>query len=639
MDRRTVEESSPRRTVVPTDNASIAEPAEIRWLSALLSALALVFLGLGIVALLVHFVPYAKASAFLESHLSSRGSPGSVPIRLTEGVYNRFVGRLPIATCVFGLCGVILALFRRKLAGFLRDIPSEWIGIGNSLRRQFHGGTETLLEVSAVFIVFAIGVFLRLWHLGRPVRFDEAWTYVDFASRPLVLVLSRYPVPNNHLLNTLLVHCSTRLFGNTIFGLRAPAFVAGCLAILAAWLVGRVLYGSLAGILAAGCVAALPTFIEFSINARGYALQWLSILACMGFAAVLQENPSLKAAWLGLVVAAVAGIYAIPTTLLAVIGIFAWMLGPTVTDGNAAERKQLIRKVVLASVAIALPCMLLYLPPILVSGPAAVAAQSTVAFQRESTLAAGMEHMAQCARVYWTEGVPPAAIWILVGGLCTGLFFHHKLSKNRVPITIALFLVAAMFAWAHHVFGFPRVWSYLFLSAVITASAGISLVVRYLTGRSRIRQVALAAVISVTLSLFVATSLLHQGVLFTTNETGRIVDSDEIVNFLRTELRPGDSLVSNAMIEYEVLRRDPRLYASLSNPQDASRVLAVVVKHTGSTELCNTEEQVARMAAQDTADPATLAERIDLSEYKRPELRAKFLTSTVYSLKRMKSTQ
>ena len=40
------------------------------------------------------------------------------------------------------------------------------------------------------------------------------------------------------------------------------------------------------------------------------------------------------------------------------------------------------------------------------------------------------------------------------------------------------------------------------------------------------------------------------------------------------------------------------------------------------------------MAAQDTADPGTLAGQIDLNAYTPPQVLAKFVTSTVYSLER-----
>jgi hypothetical protein len=605
-----------------------------RSLSVFLSALMLGFLALALLLLPLHFVSYAKAKAFFDWYVAVHGVPGKVGRYLTEETHVGLFGRLPIGAGVFGICGVTLALFKHKLARFLLDIPSEWTGVRNSLRDQFHGGTETALEIGAVFSVFVAGIFLRVWHVGRAIRYDEAWTYLEFASRPLVLGLSNYRAPNNHLLNTLLIHFSTNLFGNTIFGLRFPALAAGCLVILASWYVTRALYGRLAGILTAGCIAALPTFIEFSINARGYALQWLFILAVMWFGIVLQKNPSLRIGWLGFVVAGVAGMYSIPTTLIAIAGVFGWMLVSTLADGEARKLKSMSRNVALAGLAIGLLSILLYVPPLLVRGPGALMAKSIVAWQQQGDFVEGFNLMGQCAWVRWTEGVPTGALWILLGGLVIGLLFHRRVCEHRVPMTIALWLSAAIFAWACHVFAFPRVWSYLLLSTVMTASVGLSLVLTSLAGRSRIRRVVLAGAASVALAVFVGAGVIKQRALFTSNETGTIIDTDQIVDFLSTELCPGDSLVSNAIINYELLRRSPKLYSSLVKPEEAARVVAVVVKRTGSTELCRTDELVALLAAQDTADPASLAQQIDLNAYTPPEVRAKFLTSTVYSLER-----
>jgi hypothetical protein len=507
-----------------------------RFLSVLLNALIVGFLALTLLLLPLHFVSYAKAKAFFDLYVAAHDVPGRGKSYLTEEEHNRLFGHLPIAAGVFGICGVTLALFKQKLARFLVDTASEWTGIRNFFRDQLHGGMETVLEIGAVFIVFAVGVFLRVWHVRRAIRFDEAWTYVEFASKPLVLGLSNYRAPNNHLLNTLLVHFSTRLFGNSVFGLRFPALAAGCLVIVASWFVTRTLYGRLAGILAAGWIAALPTFIEFSINARGYALQWLSVLAVMLFGKVLQENPSLKIGWLGFISAAVVGVYSIPTTLIAIAGVFAWMLVSTLADGEVSKLKGTSKKIALAGLAIAMLSVLLFVPPLLVRGPGAVMAKDVVSWQQDDFVE-GLKHMVQCAWVHWTEGVPGGVLWILFGGLAIGLLFHRKVCEHRVsghPVSMAmaLWLSAAIFAWAYHVFAFPRVWSYLLLSAVMTASAGLSLVLGFLGGRSRLGQVALAGVVSFGLAVVVGAGVIKQRVLFTTNETGTIIDADQIVGRL-----------------------------------------------------------------------------------------------------------
>jgi hypothetical protein len=616
-----------------------AEPRGARLLNLVFGALIVGLLTLALLVLLLHFVSYANAKTFFDSYVAVHVAQGHRASYLKEEQLKDLLGRLPLAAVVFGICGVTLSLFKGTLTAFLLAIPSEWKGLRQSLRDQFPGGTEIVLEISAVFGVFAIGIFLRLWHLGRPVRYDEAWTYMEFASRPLVRALSDYRAPNNHLLNTVLVHFSTQLFGNTTFGLRFPALAAGCFAIPMSWFATRAFYGRLAGILAAGCVAALPTFIEFSINARGYALQWLFILAVMVFAMMLHENPSLRTGWIGLVIAAVGGMYCIPTMLVPVGGVFLWMLASRLVDGKPIDLVGLVRKLSLASLAIGLLSILLYVPPLIVAGPDALMSRGMVTWQQQGDFRSGFGHLGQCAWVQWTEGVPMGALWILLGGLVVGLLFHRRVCEHRVPMTIALCLSAAIVARASHVFAFPRVWSYLLLSAVMTASAGLSLVLTLLGGRSRVRRVVLAGVASAALAVFVGAGVIKQRALLTSNETGTIIDADQIVRFLSSELRPGDSLMGNAIIEYELLRRSPKLFDSLAKPEEPARVVAVVVKRTGNTELCRTEELVALQTAQDTADPSTLAPQVDLHAYTPPEVRAKFLTSTVYSLERRRRTE
>jgi hypothetical protein len=586
-------------------------PRRICSLRAFLTVLMLGFLALAVLLLSLNFVSFDKAKTFCDWYLAAHGIPERNRSYFTEEIYNNLGERLPIIAGVFGVCAATLGLFRERLVRFLLAIPAEWPGIRNSLRNPFQARAETVLEIFAVVLVFAVGIFLRLWHLGRAVRVDEAWTYVEFASRPLVLALSNYRAPNNHLLNTLLVHFSTRLFGNTLYGLRFPAFVAGCLVIVASWFVTRALYGQIAGILAAGCVAALPTFIEFSVNARGYALQWLSVLAMTWLSAVLQENPSLKVGWVGFVLAGVAGVYSIPTTLIAIAGVFAWMLVSTFADGGSGKLKSLSGRVALAGSAIGLLSILLYVPPFFVRGSGPLMAKEVVMWQ-QSNFVGGLKEMGRSAWRQWSEGVPAGLLAILFGGLMIGLLFSRKIRGHRVLLTVALCLSAAIFVWVRHVFGFPRVWSYLLLSAVMTACGGLSLVLSSLAGRSQLRRVVLAGAISVTLAVFVGAGVIKERALFTSTETGRIPEADQIVDFLLGELRTGDSLVSNPVIEYELLRRNPKLYNSLRKPREAERLVAVVY------------------------ELATLATRpdLDLQSYTPPQVRAKFLTSTVYFLER-----
>jgi hypothetical protein len=89
-----------------------------------------------------------------------------------------------------------------------------------------------------------LGVGLRAAFINQPMRYDEALTFNEFASRPLYYGLSFYPDPNNHLLNTLLVHLAFVGLGNQPWVLRLPALIGGVLLVPATYVLTRLLYGA-----------------------------------------------------------------------------------------------------------------------------------------------------------------------------------------------------------------------------------------------------------------------------------------------------------------------------------------------------------------------------------------------------------
>jgi hypothetical protein len=92
-----------------------------------------------------------------------------------------------------------------------------------------------LQEKEPVYILFLlggitlIGLVLRVLVINRPIAYDEAYTFINFASRPFKHILADYSAPNNHILHTILVGIVYRLFGEEPWVPRLPAFIAGAL--------------------------------------------------------------------------------------------------------------------------------------------------------------------------------------------------------------------------------------------------------------------------------------------------------------------------------------------------------------------------------------------------------------------------
>src|SRR5215216_7354891 len=76
-------------------------------------------------------------------------------------------------------------------------------------------------------IMTLIGFCLRIIDLNQSIAYDEAYTFINFASRPFKHILADYSAPNNHIFHTILVGMAYRLFGAQPWALRLPAFLAG----------------------------------------------------------------------------------------------------------------------------------------------------------------------------------------------------------------------------------------------------------------------------------------------------------------------------------------------------------------------------------------------------------------------------
>src|SRR5437016_4651682 len=149
---------------------------------------------------------------------------------------------------------------------------------------------ESRLETAALMAIVVAGIAVRLGFLSRPMQLDEAYTYNEYASKPLLDGLSWYTLPNNHLLNTFLVHVSTATFGNERWAVRLPTFAAGVLLIPATFAMVARLCGRPPALLAAALVAASEPLIDYSINARGYTLVALLTVLLVVLASRISEG-------------------------------------------------------------------------------------------------------------------------------------------------------------------------------------------------------------------------------------------------------------------------------------------------------------------------------------------------------------
>ncbi len=219
-----------------------------------------------------------------------------------------------------------------------------------------------LLNPFLLGALFAVGVAFRLLHLDDPVRYDEAFTYLSYAGRPLWEALTDYGAPNNHFLNTLLVRLATSVLGERATLWRLPNLLAGVGTLILAGVIAKRWFGRAAGVVALAVTCISPVMAHFSVLARGYGLSLFFGLTALYFIDVRHERKARALPVAGACASCVLACYAVPTTLLFVFAVFAY--DAYLTYRERARFTTLIPLWVPA----ALLTLLLYLGPLITSG-------------------------------------------------------------------------------------------------------------------------------------------------------------------------------------------------------------------------------------------------------------------------------
>jgi 4-amino-4-deoxy-L-arabinose transferase-like glycosyltransferase len=353
--------------------------------------------------------------------------------------------------------------------------------------------------------IFLCGAILRIADLNSPVSYDEAYTYIAFSRQNWLGILSDYSLPNNHILNSLLIKLSTALLGNHPWTLRIPALLAGLASILLAYLFGKHMFGVNMGLLVCVLVAWLPAIIFYDTVARGYSLvTFFSLLAWFLGWVVLEKRQWRY--WLGISASIALGFLAAPTMALPAVSIYLWMLGELILR----KEKQIsayLRWFISGCVS-GIMIVILYTPVLIFSGWRKLLANNFVRPVESSTYFSRMlwRHLSDIWDS-WNQDTPLALALILVLGMLLSLFFFRKNSTTRLHLAIPMFLWFAVFIILRRPTVYDRLWSFLLIPAMFWAAIGLNgITQRIRLGKYRMNQ-ALVIISVVALMGFTLASL------------------------------------------------------------------------------------------------------------------------------------
>ena len=320
--------------------------------------------GFGCALLGISCLPFGEVQSSIDA-LASDGKSEQFNVVLFEQIATRarFIGIILI------MFSGVLCYCRNHVWKYLLDLFHASAHCLKGLTKQLRDAvrTEEKMHLYALFIILITATVVRLFFLFQPIRYDEAFTFMNFASKPLYRGLSDYSYPNNHLFHTLLVHMSHLMFGSKPWILRLPVFCAGILTVAASYIVVRIFFDKYGALLTAGLVASSPVLILYSTNARGYMVLCLIFLILCALATYLIRGGD-TAAWFMFSLLSALGFYTIPIMLYPFGIVVMWLCLSIICQKKQVNRTLFIRKLISAVIRTIIFTFLLYVPVFIVSG-------------------------------------------------------------------------------------------------------------------------------------------------------------------------------------------------------------------------------------------------------------------------------
>jgi 4-amino-4-deoxy-L-arabinose transferase-like glycosyltransferase len=275
-----------------------------------------------------------------------------------------------------------------------------------------------------------------------------------------------------------------RLLGGEPWVLRLPAFTAGILMIPAMYITARRFFSSSQALAASALIAVTPSFIAYSVNARGYTMLFLFALLLANFAGILVIKQS-KAALIAFTVTAALGFYTIPIFLYPMAGISLWVFLTYLVSREPWQirfhKMAIFLGICMLSVLLTI---LLYSPVIIFgSGFSSLIGNEIVKPLNWSTFLENLDPRMIKAWNKWMRGVGSTTENLLSGGFLLSLLLYRKVSNQKMPMQIFLALGAAILVVLQRVTPLPRIWLYLELFYLMFAAAGLVWLIEFLLNR------------------------------------------------------------------------------------------------------------------------------------------------------------
>ncbi len=474
----------------------------------------------------------------MESFTQTRHQMLRLPLIVAGGIISSLGG---LGLVFFSKTNQLLQRVQVKAQQYWQQIRNDFKTFWSDLLHPHFAWWEWVILVALVLLAFA-GSWV--W-VKKPMQHDESYTFIAFAQRSFVHVVSDYHLPNNHVLNSILIHVLHRIFGNpSPVIVRLPSLLAGVICVPLAFIWARKQYGRFAALVAAGFVGYLPWLKLQSTNGRGYMLMAMFTLLMLILAERVREKKDWFA-WILLIFATVLNFYTLPIALypFAIIGLWLCLsaLRGDITPAYGGFRR-FFRYLVVYGLVSGVLVFLLYSPIFLFgSGWDSF-------FNNPFVESLGWRSFLQTLPIRlgetlhdWQLDIPMWFSIVLGIGVVLSVIFHKHGKAGKTPMQLCVLLALTLIFIIQRPNPWTRVWTYLLPMVLTWAAAGWFLAVRGLVQKDEKRSLPDWMLSTVFLIVLVSLSVQHiiQNMPYIYGEKGQ----EETVTYEMQSLITADDIV------------------------------------------------------------------------------------------------
>jgi hypothetical protein len=331
-----------------------------------------------------------------------------------------------------------------QLPRFLPLLSRGLASLRSSLRSLLRG-----IDGSGLPYVLLFPLLASVWFALRvPVNYDEAYTFLHFTEKSPIASLCYYPVPNNHVLHSLITNATRHLpFSDPLTRLRASSIVINMMIWVLAFRFVQRWWDTRTALAAVAIGSVLFMAVYYSFMSRGYALVCLAFIGALyAVSAHIHEGSQRHLLWFA--VFSIIGFFTMPSFLYPWLSLNAWWCWQSRTSW---QPKFVTNLIIVISVG------LLYLPIVLVSGLSSLTSNPFVKPIGRMQVFASLGPFFRQVLAELT-GLPPVLVllWLVVG-----VFFAFR----RMPTVwwsffIIMLVSAPLLLLLHSVIPFPRTFVY-----------------------------------------------------------------------------------------------------------------------------------------------------------------------------------